>query len=100
MFAEALTPLLERVEVEQFFGRVDFAGTSARRIRLVPVMRDADNQVVPLAPGSENGARIVYRLRALSGDGIALEPDAADLTLHDPAKARPESARPPAPAHS
>lgn len=67
--------------------RFDFDGSERRRIRLVPVMRDADNQVTPLSLSSADGARIVARLKELSGDAITLTENALDLTLSDPADA-------------
>lgn len=73
--------------------RFDIADGAIRRIRLVPVMRNADNQVTTLDPSTGDGARIVARIRELSGDAIVLTDNRADLDLADPAGARAQPHR-------
>lgn len=73
--------------------RIQIARGAIGKIRVVPVMRDERNQIAALDPGAGDGARIIARLRELSGAGIALTEKGSDVILSDPAATRgPESA--------
>lgn len=76
--------------------RIEVAGGRITRVGVVPVMRDAANQVAPLDSASGEGARIAARIRELSGPGVALSEDGPELVLTDPAS----PVRPPAAAAS
>ena len=68
--------------------RLDIANGQIARIRLAPVMRNAGNQVGMLNPDTGDGARIVARIRELSGNAIRLDRGTGDLVLTDPARAQ------------
>ena len=61
--------------------RLDIADGGVRRVRVAPVRRDEDNQIALLDPARGEGRRIVERLRALSGAGVAFDPGADGVEL-------------------
>jgi len=64
--------------------RLDVADGGVRRVRVAPVQRDADNQIALLDPACGEGHRIVERLRALSGEGVAFDTGVDGLELSAP----------------